>query len=59
MATRNRPPTQHGRKAAARSPSFFRNAGSRNKINRYSMSLASFTAATAMLPVVRQQNNGF
>jgi hypothetical protein len=40
------------RKVAARSPSFFLDAGSRNKINRSSRSFASFTAAaTVVLPV--------
>jgi hypothetical protein len=45
--------TQRGRKIAARSPCFFRFVGSRNKIRDDSTSLASFTAATATLPVGR------
>jgi hypothetical protein len=38
--------------AASRWPSFFREAGSRNRINRCSKSLTAFTVATAVLPVV-------
>ncbi len=45
--------TQNIRKVAARSPSFFRDAGSLHKTNCYSTSSASLTAATDFLPVVR------